>query len=405
MASPFAGYLLRVPIEVEDRLERAHQEMMERGDLAAVEAAREVARDLLTTDPRLHPAAVLLAQTDFVGGLYGRAVEELIPITAELPGYLAAQLMLGRAAEELGDVLRAYAAYRAATEGSVAAGERAAELLPRALEIVANRVRDGLRRGRLGEAEAELGRLEEWAPGEAVTVESQAEVARAQGDEAAELAAVRQLAQLRPEEGGLLERWVDLELEAGDPATGLRLAEKLAAAHPHEASLQEKLGYAKFRWRLTLMPQRVQEVAGHAELQRGDWAVLLYWLLPAVRYGHPARARIAADILDDPRREEIARVVNLGLMDVNESLHRFSPEEPVKRVTVLASLLEILAGAEQPVACVQSMPSRPSAELACGTAARCGLLRRPDECLPWGPVSGREGLGFLRRTLELIEAR
>lgn len=405
LVSPLAGYLLRVPLETEERLEGAHREMLERGTLSAVEAARETALELLSADPRLDPAAVLLAQTDFAGGLYGEAVERVGTITEELPGYLAAQLVLGRAADRLGDLTTAYAAYREAGEGSAAARERAEEILPRALEIVSHRVEDAIRRDRLDDADEDLARLELWAPGGETTLEAAAGLAHARGDTAAELAAVRQLAQLRPEDLQLTERWADLELLSGNPAAGLDLFEQLAAAHPGDSELEEKVGYAKFRWRLSLLPQRVQEVSSRAELERGDWAVLLYWLLPSVRYGETSRPRIAADILDDPRREEIARVINLGLMDVNESLHRFSPEEPVSRLRVLNSLLQVLATAQQPVACVQGLPAAPSAELACQTAARCALLRRAEECLPWGPISGREALSLLRRTLELTGAR
>ena len=108
---------------------------------------------MLAVDPGFHPAIVLAAQADFVDGDYPAVVDAVTPVTAELPGYTAAELLLGRAGELAGAPVVAFAAYWQASEASPTARERLAELKPRAVEIVGNRVRDALARGRLDEAD------------------------------------------------------------------------------------------------------------------------------------------------------------------------------------------------------------------------------------------------------------
>lgn len=402
LADPLQGYPLVVTAEVEAALRAGHRALL---DEAATERARTAAREQLEADPGLHPAQVLWAQVEYAEGAVEAARRRLRPVTAELPGYLAAQLLRGRIEERLGEPVEAYRAFRAVAADSPLAADRAAELEPRALERLGERVEEALARGRLDEATAAVEQLRSWGPSSIPTLEAEADLAAARGDAAAELEALRRLTELRPDDRALQERRADLELEAGEPGRGLEIFETLAVAYPRDEALADKLAYAKFRWRLTLMPETVQELAGRPELQRGDYAVLLYWLLPSVRYGEPERARIAADILDDPRRDEIARVVNLDLMEMDETLHRFSPLESVSRETVLAGQLKVLARAETPVACVQGLAPEPSTESVCATAVRCGLIERLEDCLPEAPVSGREALELLRRTLDLTSVR
>lgn len=398
LVDPLEGYPLVVSPVAMEELRAAHRSLLSLGD---ADGAHAVATRWRTTDPGLHPATVLAAQADFAAGLESQALECVRPVVEELPDYVAAALLLGRLEERRGDPLAAFRAFRAVGAINRLAADRVAELGPKALEAVRYRVTESLTRGRLDSAEEALAELREWAPTAGPTLEAAIEVAAARGDIEAELQALRELSLLRPDDRVLQERRADLELESGNPGSGLEIFETLARAHPQDEELADKLSFAKFRWRLTLLPERVQQVAGLPELERGDYAVLLYWLLPSVRYGRPARTRIAADVLDDPRREEVARVVNLDLMDVDETLHRFSPTDPVQRVTVLASQLRVLENAERPRVCVQGIPGRPSIGTVCETAVRCTLLERVEDCLPQATVSGREALDFLRRTLEL----
>lgn len=397
LVDPAAGYPLLFDPGRQTEVSRAHRLLVEEG---RAEEARQSAEGLLAMDPGFHPAAVLAAQADFVSGHPAEARDRLAPVTAELPGYAAAQLLLGRAEEALGRIVEAFVAYRAVARESPDALRRGEDLLPRALEVTANRARDALARGHQEEAEAELARLASWGPQATVTLETARQVAAARGDEVAELAAVAQLTERFPERADLAERRATLELEVGDPGAGVEIFQALVEAHPQDRALAEKLEVAKFRWRLSLLPDRVSRLVQHPELSRGGFAVLLYWLVPEVRYGRPGSARIATDILDHPQREEIARVANLGLMAVDSTLHRFAPEAPVSRLAALEALLALLrdrpGGAS---GCAYPGAAEPALPPACAAAARCRLIADPGDCLPSARLSGREAIELIRRVL------
>jgi hypothetical protein len=181
--------------------------------------------------------------------------------------------------------------------------------------------------------------------------------------------------------------------------------EELARRHPADRELQARLAAAKFRWRLALLPAEVRDLGERPLLTRSDFALLLYWAVPEVRYGRAAGARIAADVLDHPQREAIVRVVNLGLLDVHPTLHRFAPDAELARVDALTALLRLLAGHEGRVACVAAAGVAPAREGACALAAGCRLIADPGDCLPGAPLSGAEALGLLERTLDLLPGR
>lgn len=389
---PMEGYPLDVDAGRQERVETAHRNLLDAG---ATSEARAAAAELLDVDPAFHPAQVLAAQVDFAAGEYAAAARRLLPVGDQLPSYTASQLLLGRAAEKLGDLPLAYAAYRAVAPRSSLAFQRTGELHPRALEIVANRVQDALRRRSLEEAQSQLALLEEWGPSELQTLEAERAVAVARGDRPAELAAIKALAARSPDDRGLLERQAELELAVGDPSAGLQIIQDLARRHPGDPALAEKLAAAKFRWRLSLLPAAVREVAAKPDLDRADLALLLYWLVPNVHYGRPSAGRIASDVLEHPHQEAIVRVVNLGIMDV-DALHHFSPSAPVRRGTAVRALTRILTRFAPRIACLDGAAGADS----CEVAARCGLLATIEACQPTAPLTGGDAVDLIRRTLE-----
>jgi hypothetical protein len=230
----------------------------------------------------------------------------------------------------------------------------------------------------------------------------------AEKDPKAELAAVTALGSRFPDDRELTERRAELELDVGDPGRGLVLLEELATAHPGDPDLAARLDAAKFRWRFAQLPSRVTAIGRAPELSRGGYAVLIYWLVPSVRYGRGSAPRIASDILDHSQREEIARVVNLGLMEVEPSVHRFTPERAVTRAEAVEALLRLLGlggGGDgtggEPMPCAAEVPynRRPSWEFVCSTGAACGLIPSAADCLPRAPLSGAEALELIRRAL------
>lgn len=400
VVDPLEGYPLVPAPDAAAEAQGAWAALSRTGDLGA---ARRAAASLLEKDPGFHPARVLAAQVDFLEGAEEEALEALDPLAQELPSYVAAQLLRGRAAERLDRVPEAYAAYREIAELSPAAHDRAEVLRERAVEIVAHRLQSDLDRGRLDDAAEQLAHLERWAPDAEQTLESTRSVAAARGDRRSELAAVEGLLQRHPDRRELRVRRAELELEVGDPSRGLQLFQDLADEYPRDRELQDQLAQAKFRWRLTLLPAPVQEISRKAELTRADFASLIHWLVPRVRTSRAPAGRIAGDILEHPRREEIARVVNLGLMEVDPTLHTFSPDQPVTRERALAALLRAVESLGGPAACLDGpVGERPPTERVCEVAAHCGLIAEPADCLPGGTLSGAEALELVRRALELF---
>ena len=400
--SPLQGYPLSLAPGVESELASAAAGLAEPTSWPQVS---ESAQTLLADNAGLHPATLLLGQVALLQKDYRGAVDFLRPIVDELPTYDAAQIALGRAAEKLGDLPLAYASFLASSERLNLASARAAQLRERATEIVFNRVGEALDRGRLEEAQGNLDLLEAWAPGELKTVRAARGVAVAAGNLEGELSAVTALSALEPQDRSLVERRAELELQVGDSTTGLRLLQDLSARYPDDAELADKLAEAKFVWRLVMLPDEAKELVKRTELRRGEFASVLYWLFPEVRYSRPSSGLIVNDIFDHPAREQIVRVVNLGLMSVDLALHHFEPERSVTRLEALTSYLALMSRSRVAPACLGSWDAElgGSVEAVCEAAARCGLVEAP-ACLPLGPLSGPTSAQMSRKVLEQLGA-
>jgi tetratricopeptide (TPR) repeat protein len=400
LISPVAAPPRPADPELMRRLGAAFEAQLLAGDAPG---AVRVATDVLRQDADLDAGRVLLGQGRLVAGDLAGAREALEPVAVRFPDYAAARLAAARVAERLGDLVEAYAGYRGLAHLPVAA-ERARELHARALEVLGERIADAVRRGRLEEARQDLARLREWAPTEPGTFEAALAVARAAGDDRAELEAVRGLLAGSPGDEALMERRGELELAVGEPRAAIDLYEELVRRHPREPRLADRLELAKFRWRLANLPEEVGRLVNEPELTRADFAVLLYWLVPGVRAGVASSPRIATDVLDHPQRQAIVRVINLQLMDVDENLRRFEPDARLRRASALRALLRVLQRSPSPPSCVAPLEANPSPsrEAVCAAAAACGLLAEPPECLPDAGVSGREAADWIRLAAALL---
>ncbi len=398
MVDPLLGYPLGVSVDERLRLAEAHEALVGRRQAAA---ARAEAAALLERNPDLHPARLLLAQADLAAGDFGTALDEGRRLIGEVESYFGARLLVARAAERVGDLALAYDGYFELAERSAAARERATEIRARALEIVANRAADALRRNRVDEAGAAVRQLAEWAPGEPVTLFAARDLAAAVGDRDAELAALRRLEPQFPEDRWLRAARADLELEVGDPSAGLRIYQDLAAGEPQDPALAGRLARAKFLWRLTLLPAEVQTLVRQPQLSRGEFAAVLYWLFPQVRYGRSESGTIATDVLDHEHRTEIVRIVNLGLQTVDPTLHTYRPDDPQTRAAALVGLLKLLERQQPRLACLG--PPSPFSDLdvarTCRIASRCGLVPEEGECLPLAVLSGPDAFEMSRGAL------
>jgi len=375
-----------------------HRELLRSGDAAT---ALRGANRLLERQPAATQPKVLRAEAFLAGDQEGEAAKLLLPLALSAADCLPLALALGRAQEAVGDPTEAYVAYMAGAARSTLAAERARALSERAQEIVRSRYSDALRAGRLEAAAWHLSRLERFWPNSEAALASSMEMAQKSGDDRAELAAVKGLQAGRPKDTALALRRGQLEILVGDARTGLALIEALAADAPDDSVLQAELGRAKFAWRLLNAPEQVRLLRDKAVLTRADFAVLLYWTVPQIRTARPAAARIASDIVDHPSRDEIARVANLGLLAIDETMHRFSPDAALRRTDAVGALLRLLAVDAPAGTC--SLPQSGGREAICGAGAACGLFEDTLLCQAGGGMAGGEAMEMLRRALDRLE--
>mgnify|MGYP003552756302 CR=1 FL=1 len=383
---------------VSSELQRGYRELMRSGDAAD---ALRVAEEAVARDPALLAAQAFRGEALLVAAKPREAASQLQPLASAATECLPLALALGRAQEEMGELPEAFVAYRAAAGRSATAADRARTISARALEIVRNRFSEALRAGRREAAAWHLSRLERFWPNSAATLESAMEMARAAGDTRAELAAVKALLASRPADSDLALRRGQLELAVGDPGAGLALIEALAAAKPADPALQVELARAKFSWRLLNSPEQVRGLRDKVVLTRSDFAVLLYWTVPQIRTARPGAAQIASDLVDHPSRDEIARVAILGLMTIDETMHRFSPDAGLRRTDAVAALLRLIAGNAPGGGCQASRAA--NREELCQAGVDCGLMDDRDLCQAGAGVSGSEAIEMLRRALDRLE--
>lgn len=396
LLSPVAGYSGHVDPGLRAALDDLHRRLLSDG--AGAELRRTV-EALVRERTEAAPVQVLMAQVELVGGDPDRARRRLEPLAAEWPTYDAAVLLLGHVQERLGNLPAAFDGYRRIADRVPLAAQRLSEIRPRALEIVSNRLAEAIEAGDLDRAAEQLGRLEQWAPGATATLDGARRLAAARGDAAAELATLRELRRRLPEDAALRDRLATLEVTVGDPGAGISILQEMAAERPGDPELAARLSQARFRWRLVLLPAEVRAVTRQPELTRSDLAALVYWLFPTVRYARPEKARIANDVFDHPFREEIVRVINLDLMQVDDSLHQFGPAEPVSRAEALAAVLRVIAAASPDTACLGAAAARErlSWPIACAAAAACGMIETESDCLPAATLSGTAAVEICRR--------
>jgi tetratricopeptide (TPR) repeat protein len=388
----------------ERRIQQAFQSLVTSGDSGSAVA---LSHELLASNPGLHPAIVLAAQVNMIDRDFEAALEKLHPVVGELPEYTSGWLLYGRLNEKLDDVVGALVSYTRIADSSSTAAARARELKTRGAEILRNRIESDLNNGRTDDAIRSLERLQSVAGDEKATLQATAWVARASNDPELELDAVRTLHSQNPGDREVTERRAELEMEVGDPSNGMRLMKELVTAYPGDKLIEEKAARAEFLWRLQLLPPDVQAMAQEPQVDRGDFATLVFWLFPEVRYGRAGSARIANDILEHPHRSEIVRVINLGLMDVDPSLHRFEPYRPILRIEALSSMTRLLADQRPPPVCVGpgSAQVDSSRQRICQLASQCGLIASESDCLPSATIAGPEVVDLARSSQELVANR
>lgn len=124
--------------------------------------------------------------------------------------------------------------------------------------------------------------------------------------------------------------------------------ERLSRRFREERRYAERLERIKEQWSMANMPPQFRQAMESPAVTRSDFAVLLYWLVPSVRFAQNLDAPpIAIDLENAAGREEIIRAIAIGLYDVDPVTRRVSPGRVLSaaRISVQLQRLLMLRGA------------------------------------------------------------
>lgn len=402
LLNPLESFDLSVGAETAMRLDRGFDALVQRGE---AELALQIVGELLTRNDSLRPAIVLSAQVAFIASDYYSVVDQLAPVVEKSPDYRAAALLLARSFDLLGEELAALELYRGMGSSSISE-RRSSALGASVLSAMTGSLDVALLNQRAEEAQGLALKMAELFPDSVESLEANRDVAQAGGDLASELEARRGLWEIVAPSRVEQKRLAELEVSLGDPTQGLEILQRLVAETPNDYDLLEALDAAKFSWRLTMLPPEVASIVESEELTRAEFATLLYWVVPGVRSGAPETARIAVDIpMGHPRRREVVRVVNMGVMPmVDQALRRFGPETKMKFRNALEILLQLPQRFGVATACSEryAANSTKSLHATCNAAVRCGLVPEVETCLQASSFDGDQAKEVIRRTLNLL---
>jgi tetratricopeptide (TPR) repeat protein len=149
------------------------------------------------------------------------------------------------------------------------------------------------------------------------------------------------------------------------------------------------------------LPFEYQSIPEATRVSRADLAALIAVRVPALRRAGAGEPRVAVDISTSWARDQIARVLALGLMDVYPN-HTFQPGAIVRRVDLARAAARTLDLLRWPAGGAPTPADMSRAHLDFDVVERvlaAGLMGLSAEGAfePWRPVSGRE-------TIDLVDA-
>jgi tetratricopeptide (TPR) repeat protein len=165
-------------------------------------------------------------------------------------------------------------------------------------------------------------------------------IAEARGD----LSAAMRIYSSLPEDPESVLLAVAIAESQADWLTAMNLYTSLPDDRPEKGP---GLRRAKLRWRVSVMPEYVQEAVHSAELDRAQLAVVVVSLAPRVETLPGGQVPLLSDVMTLPSQNEILTAARLGLIRSDQFLHRFNPQrlatanEVRYAVDSLARLLEL----------------------------------------------------------------
>ena len=177
------------------------------------------------------------------------------------------------------------------------------------------------------------------------------------------------------------EAVAEIDVGTGQYQDAIARFERLARNDP-DGRYARRLDAVKEQFAAANMPPQFLRALESEAITRGDLAVLMYWKISAVRFAQDlSTPPIAIDIGDVPSRDEIIRLIALGIYQVDPVTRQVNPYEPVSPLSLARAAARALAVRGAP--CARAVGSDPESILAACRVA---------DPVPTGadaPISGR----------------
>ncbi len=379
LIDPRSGFTGTMAPAIAQKFEAAWRHALAGND---AEAQRNLA-ELRQRAPELPPATLLEAFLAIREGGFDDARRLIARVD---PDTLAARVYEAEIAVREGEIRIAYDLYRqiaALPDAPATARERLTEL--------EGALFNELYAAAQGASDAEAIRLLREALTfnsgaiEARILLSQKLVAQRQFDEARrELEPLLDVAADRPEVQEIL---AEIDVGRGRYQEAIVRYDRLSR-RTREPRHAQRLEEIKSEWSAANMPAHYRAALDSLAVTRSDFAVLLYWTVPSVRFAQNlGTPRIAVDVEDVAGRDEIIRTIALGLYDVDPVTRRVGPHRIVTASRVSHHLARVLV-----------LRGAPCARGSSSVLAACGVGDPLDTHAPDAAVSG----AVVRAALEQV---
>ncbi len=197
------------------------------------------------------------------------------------------------------------------------------------------------------------------------------------------------------------ERLVLLELgrllsEGGEYARALEVYTRILAHGPGDEEARAGQRRAQEGLEGQAMPEEYRAIPDAARVTRADLAALVALRVQRLRRAGPGEPRVAVDISGSWARDQVARILALGIMDVYPN-HTFQPNAIVRRVDLARAVARSLDVLRWPSGSALPPSDMSRSHLDFVVVERvlaAGLmgLTPAGTFEPWRPVSGREAI-------------
>jgi Tfp pilus assembly protein PilF len=383
LIDPRAGYAETIPAPLAQKFEYAWRYALAGNE---AEAERRLA-EILTVNPEFAPARLAQAAMAVRGNRYSDARALLQGLDT-----LAARVYLAEIAYREGRTREAYDLYRVlATDPNApaTAAERVSELqgtLFNELFAAAQTAPDADAVRLLREALA----LNAGATEPRVLL-AQKLVAQRQYDEARR--ELDPLLNTIPDRTEVQEMLAEIDAGRGRYQEAIVRYERLArrSNNPRHTTRLEEI---KQEWSAANMPPHFRTAMDSTALTRAEFATLLYWSVPSIRFaqnlGSPP---IAIDVEGVAGREEVIRAIAIGLYEVDPVTRRVSPSRAITAARLSTHLARVLSLRGAPCARGHATDR---------VLAACDVTDPLAGHAPEDPVTGREAMAALQQLAKAL---